>query len=275
MFGDWIRLPATVDLLTAAGIKTVSIDLVRPDDIVLVRPCERIPVDGVVTDGVSFVDQSFVTGESTPAEKVPGAPVYASTINQSGALQVTVQAVGADTAYGRIVWAVEQAEHTQAPVQRLADTLAGYLVYFALASAAITFFVTRDPRATISTIIVAGACGVAAGTPLAILGAIARAARAGAIVKGGRHLEELSTVDTVVFDKTGTLTLGTPMVTAIEPAAGVSETELLTLIASAERPSEHPLGKAIVAHAATRHIDVEPASRFAYAPGKGIHVHGG
>ena len=103
----------------------------------------------------------------------------------------------------------------------------------------------------------AGACGVAAGTPLAILGAIGRAARAGAIVKGGRHLEELSTVDTVVFDKTGTLTLGTPMVTAIEPAVAVTETELLTLIASAERPSEHPLGKAIVMYAATRHIDLE------------------
>lgn len=263
-------LPRTVELLQADGVKTVAAEDVRPGDFVLVRPGSRIPVDGEVTGGYSFVDQSFVTGESLPVEKIPGAPVYASTVNQTGTLQVKVQSVGADTAYGRIVWAVEQAEHSQAPVQRLADQLAGYLVYFALACAALTFLITRDARSTISTIIVAGACGIAAGTPLAILGAIGRAARGGVIVKGGRHIEELAGIDTVVLDKTGTLTLGMPEVTLVEPAPGVASSDLVSVAASAEGPSEHPLGKAIREHAAALRIDHRHPERFSYAPGKGI-----
>src|SRR5262249_36814247 len=161
------RLPTTVDLVAPNGLKTVPVETLRPDDVVLVRPGSRIPVDGFVLNGSSFVDQAFVTGESLPVEKLPGALVYASTINQTGALEVKVQAVGAETAYGRILWAVEEAEHSQAPIQKLADRLAAYLVQFALACAGITLFVTHDARATISTIIVAGACGIAAGTPLA------------------------------------------------------------------------------------------------------------
>ena len=158
----------------------------------------------------------------------------------------------------------------KAPIQRTADRLAGYLVYFALAAAALTFLLTRDARATISVIIVAGACGVAAGTPLAILGAVGRSARAGAIVKGGIHIETLGRVDTIVLDKTGTLTLGTPKVVGLHLAEGVSHAQLLEAAAIAELPSEHPLGKAVLAKAKEEGIFSSPPELFAYTPGKGI-----
>src|SRR6202034_2346657 len=144
---------------------------------------------------------------------------------------------------------VENAERSRAPVQELADRMSGYLVYFALAAAAFTFFLTHDVHSTISVVIVAGACGIAAGTPLAILGDIGRCARLGAIIKGGLYLETLGKVNTVGLDKTGTLTFGRPEVQAVVPRAGISETEVLELAASAELRSEHPLGKAIVAYA--------------------------
>src|SRR5262249_11776258 len=149
----------------------------RPGDLVLIKPGGRLPVDGTVRAGHSFVDQSAVTGESMALEKLPGGRGYAGTVNQSGALQVEGSLLGRDTAFGKIIEAVEEAEKSRAPIQKVADRLAGYVVYFALAAAALTFLATGDARSTIAVVIVAGACGVAAGTPLAILGAIGRAAR--------------------------------------------------------------------------------------------------
>src|SRR5690554_6206481 len=210
-------------------------------DSVLVSPGERIPVDGIVSAGQSYVDESRITGESMPVQKQVKARVFAGSINQGGALEISVERVGRDTSYGKIIEAVERAEQSRAPVQRLADRLAGYLVQFALAAALITYMITRDIHATISVVIVAGACGIAAGTPLAILGGIGRAARLGAIIKGGVHLETLSGVDTVILDKTGTLTYGRPVVKQLLRADGVSEDELLAA-ATAEVRSEHPLG---------------------------------
>jgi Cd2+/Zn2+-exporting ATPase/Cu+-exporting ATPase len=237
---------------------------------VLVNPGGRIPVDGTVIAGHSFVDQARITGESMPLEKTVGAPVFAGSINQSGALEVRAERIGRDTSYGKIIEAVEQAERSRAPVQRLADRLAGYLVYFALGAAALTYLLTRDARATISVVIVAGACGIAAGTPLAILGAIGRAARAGAIVKGGLFLEQLGRVDTVVLDKTGTLTYGRPQVRSLIAMAGVDAIALLDAAACAELRSEHPLGKTIVAHAEVQGIAPREPARFGYTPGHGI-----
>jgi Cu+-exporting ATPase len=149
-------------------------------------------------------------------------------LRQSGALEIETKALGQDTTFGKIVTAVEQADQQRAPIQRTADRLAGYLVYVALFCAAITFVVTRNARSTISVIVVAGACGVAAGTPLAILGAIGRAARQGAIVKGGRYIEALSRVDTVALDKTGTLTFGNPEVVAVDTAPGTDSKRCFT-----------------------------------------------
>src|SRR5262249_30688247 len=159
----------------------------------------RVSVDGRVIRGHSFVDQSAITGESLPVEKLPGASVYAGTINQSGILEVETTGTGSHTAFGRIIAAVEEAEKNQAPIQRIADRLAGYLVYFAL-GCVLTFIVTRDARSTISVVIVAGACGIAAGTPLAVLGGIGLAARNGVIIKGGKYLEAMWAAKRVVLD---------------------------------------------------------------------------
>ncbi|MCA9264635.1 MAG: cation-translocating P-type ATPase, partial [Planctomycetales bacterium] len=224
----------------------VGVTEIQIGDVVLVKPGSRIPVDGVVVAGNSFVDQATITGESLPVEKVTGSMVYAGTINQSGVIEVRTEGIGKDTAFGKIIEAVERAEKSRAPIQKTADRLAGYLVYFAIGCAILTFIITRDMRSTISVIIVAGACGIAAGTPLAILGAIGLAARQGAIIKGGLFLEVLGRVDTIVLDKTGTLTLGLPQVTDIQSFDGVSVEDVLLAAAIAERPSEHPLGKAIL-----------------------------
>lgn len=239
-------------------------------DLVVVKPGGHIPVDGVVVQGNSFADESMITGESLPAEKTPGARVYAGAVNQSGALEVRTEKIGADTAYGRIIQAVEEAEKSRAPIQRTADRLAGYLVYFAIGCAILTFAVTRNMRSTISVIIVTGACGVAAGTPLAILGAIGQAARKGAIIKGGLYLELLAAVDMVVLDKTGTLTLGEARVVGIRPVSGVTVQSVLEAAAIGERLSEHPLGKAILRKASEGALAIVEPERFTYTPGKGI-----
>jgi Cd2+/Zn2+-exporting ATPase/Cu+-exporting ATPase len=270
-------MPRTALVRRTGGVQEVPVDRLHVGELVLVNPGSSIPVDGVVVTGHSFVDQASISGESIPVEKVAGAVVYAGTLNQSGALDVRAEKLGRDTSFGKIVEAVEQAERSRAPIQKTADRLAGYIVYFAMACAAFTLVITHDVRSTISVIIVAGACGVAAGTPLAVLGGIGRAAREGAIIKGGRHLETLAAVDTALFDKTGTLTFGRVEVQVLRPAPGVTESELLEAAATAERRSEHPLGKAIVARATALDLPTFEPEEFHYTPGKGVaaRVNGG
>src|SRR6202163_4273679 len=263
-------LPRAVSVRRAGNISEVDADTLAVGDAVLVNPGGRIPVDGTVIAGHSFVDQARITGESMPLEKIAGASVFAGSINQSGALEIRAERIGRDTSYGKIIEAVEQAERSRAPVQRLADRLAGYLVYLAIGAAILTFLITRNIYSTISVIIVAGACGIAAGTPLAILGAIGRAARAGVIIKGGLFLEQLGKANTVVLDKTGTLTFGKPEVQAVLPCPGVTTEALLDVAASAELRSEHPLGKTIVAYAQAQGRSPSEPERFGYAPGRGI-----
>lgn len=265
-------LPRAVAVRRGGAVSEVDADSLAVGEAVLVNPGGRIPVDGTVVAGHSFVDQGRITGESLPIEKLPGAAVFAGSINQSGALEIRAERIGRDTSYGKIIEAVEEAERSRASVQRLADRLAGYLVYFALGAAVLTYVLTRDIRSTISVVIVAGACGIAAGTPLAILGAIGRAARAGAIIKGGLFLEQLGQVDTVVLDKTGTLTFGKPEIRALIPVAGVQSDYLLDTAASAELRSEHSLGKTIVEHARTLGRQVREPERFSYTPGRGIEA---
>jgi len=263
-------LPREVSVRRAGAVRAIAAEELAVGDAILVAPGGRIPVDGKVLSGHSFADESRITGESMPAEKLAGSHVYAGSINQSGALEIQAERIGRDTSYGKIIEAVERAERSRAPVQRLADRLAGYLVYFALGAAALTYLITSDIRSTISVIIVAGACGIAAGTPLAILGGIGRAARLGAIIKGGVHLETLGRVDTVVLDKTGTLTFGRPEVQQILTAAGVNADELVAAAASAELRSEHPLGKAIIAYCRKQGREIIEPAQFAYTPGRGI-----
>ena len=263
-------LPQTVSVRRPDGVREVHVDELRVGDAVLVYPGGRVPVDGTAISGHSFVDQSRITGESMPVEKTAGSMVFAGSVNQSGALEVRADRIGRDTSYGKIIEAVETAERSRAPVQRLADRMAGYLVYFALCAAALTYVITRDVRSTISVVIVAGACGIAAGTPLAILGAIGRAARLGAVIKGGLYLEALGHVDTVVVDKTGTLTYGHPEVQRVIPVESATIEAVLDAAATAELRSEHPLGQAIVAYARAQGRSIPEPDSFDYTPGRGI-----
>src|SRR5450755_4185614 len=265
-------LPQHVEIRRPDGIQSASLAELRPGDVVLVRPGGLVPVDGVGAGGQSFVDQATITGGSMPVEKIPGTRVYAGTVNHSGVLEIETETVGRDTAFGKIIEAVEQAERSRAPVQRTADRLAGYLVYFALACALLTFILTHNVRSTISVVIVAGACGIAAGTPLAILGAIGRAARHGAIIKGGLYLEALAAVDTVLLDKTGTLTFGTLQIREVVSANGFGEEQIIAAASIAERKSEHPLAKAVVARATELAIPLVEPDEFSYTPGRGVRV---
>lgn len=263
-------LPQSVTVRRDGEMQVVAAADVCVGDVIVVKPGSRIPVDGETIAGNSFVDQSSITGESLPVEKLRGSKVYAGTINQSGMIEVRAEGIGRDTAFGKIIEAVERAEKSKAPIQRLADRLAGYLVFFAIGCAILTFIISHDIRSTISVVIVAGACGIAAGTPLAILGAIGRAAHQGAIIKGGRHLEMLGIVDTIVLDKTGTLTLGNPAISEVRPCPDVTPENVLEAAAIAERLSEHPLAKAVLEKAAELSLPIVEPERFDYAPGKGI-----
>jgi heavy metal translocating P-type ATPase len=263
-------LPQTASVVRDGQTLEVATDAILPGEIVLIRPGSRIPVDGQVVSGHSFVEEAAITGEPMPREKTAGSAVYAGAINQTGTLQVLAERLGKETTFGKIIEAVERAEHSRAPIQKTADRLSGYLVYFALGAAVLTFLITHNIRATISVVIVAGACGIAAGTPLAILGAIGRAARLGSIIKGGIYLEALGLLDTVFLDKTGTLTYGMPLVTEINAAPGISEQAILKAAASAESGSEHPLGRAIVRFAEQQGIPVSHPDDFEYRIGRGV-----
>src|SRR6202790_1396295 len=255
-------LPSRATVRQHGEWKDVPILEIAIGDDVLARPGARIPVDGKVVGGHSFVDQAPITGESMPVEKQAGSLVFAGTINQSGALEVRVERLGRDTTFGKIIDAVETAEKSRAPIQGIADRLAGYLVYFAMGAAVLTFLISHNIRSTISVVIVAGACGIAAGTPLAILGSIGRAAQQGSIIKGGLYLEKLGEIDTVLLDKTGTLTYGTPELVEVYPAPDVSATLLLRTAASAESRSEHPIAKAILRKAAQLGIPCDDSDQF-------------
>jgi len=248
----------------------ISIDALNPNDTVIIKPGTRIPVDGVVLKGNSFVDQSSITGESLPVEKVEGNEIFAGTMNKSGILEVETHRVSKETIFGKIVAIIEQAERSKAPIQKVADILSARLVYFAFGGAILTFLVTRNVVSAIAALIVAGACGVAAGTPLAILAGIGRTAKEGIIVKGGVYLELLSKVDTIVLDKTGTLTLGKPQVIDVQSFSSLSVQDVLRLAASVEQHSEHPLAKAVLEKAKTEQLKIDKYSDIKYFPGQGI-----
>ena len=263
-------LPATVRVRRGTSQVEIPLTEVRPGMVVVVEPGSRVPVDGTVLAGSASLDQSRLTGESLPVDVQVGDTVLAGSIAVAGALEVTTRRAGEDSTFGQIIATVREAQESRAPVQRLADRLAGILVFIALGAALATFLVTRDARATISVVIVAGACGIAAGTPLAILASIARAARAGAFVRDGTHLEVLSGVDTVVLDKTGTLTLGQARVVDVRPAPGVDEGDLLALAAGAEWHSEHPVGRAISDRAEELGVTVPVPGSAEHVPGMGV-----
>ncbi len=260
---------------------------VAAGDLVVVRPGEKIPVDGVVREGASTVDESMVTGESLPVEKRPGSPVIGATINRTGSFVFAATRVGAETTLAQIIRLVEQAQGSKAPIQRLADRVAAVFVPVVMAVALTTLFgwyflgahyALASPGTFallnfVAVLVVACPCALGLATPTAIMVGTGRGAEAGILIKGGGSLELAQAVQTVVFDKTGTLTRGEPEVTDLVCAPGVSEEELLKLAASVEHGSEHPLGEAIVAAARQRGLELlAGAKNFRALPGLGVEA---
>jgi Cu+-exporting ATPase len=259
----------------------VPVAALAPGDIVLVRPGEHVPVDGEVIRGASAVDESMLTGESLPVDKHEGAAVYGGTLNQTGALTLRVTRTGGDTALARIVDAVEQAQGSRAPIARLADVVSGYFVPIVIGIATVTLLVwfALDPTASgfavaverfVAVLVIACPCALGLATPAAVAVGTGRGAELGILVKGGQALEAASHVDMVLLDKTGTLTAGKPELTDVVSTSALAETELLSLVASVERESEHPVARAIVAGAVARGANLAQVSRFAMQPGLGV-----
>lgn len=248
----------------------VEIDDVKPGDIVLVKPGERIPVDGTVISGRSSVNQASITGESIPIEKAEGDEVFAATINERGILRIRVERIGADTTFGRIIKLVAEAESAKSPVQKFADRVTAYYIPIVLVLAGLTYLIGGGLVATVAVVVVACSCAIAMATPVAVLASVGSAARRGILVKGGLALEALAKVDTVVMDKTGTITFGKPTVTDVLGVNGLPEDEILRIAASIERYSEHPLASAIIERAGRKALATEPPEHFGTVPGEGI-----
>jgi Cd2+/Zn2+-exporting ATPase/Cu+-exporting ATPase len=250
----------------------VPVAEVSVGETVVVRPGEKIPVDGEVFGGHATVDQAAITGESMPVEVGPGAHVYAATLAHQGGLKVRVTHVGPDTAFGRVVKMVEEAEAHRGNVQRIADKFSAYYLPVVAGIAALTLLIRRDPMATAAVLVVACSCAFALATPIAMLASIGAGAKRGLLIKGGKYLESLDRADVLLIDKTGTVTLGRPQITDIVPLNGASEEELLTLAASAERYSEHPLAEAVRAAARARHLSLAEPEEFKAVPGLGVRA---
>jgi Cu+-exporting ATPase len=252
--------------------REVPVGEVHPGDMVIVRPGEQIPVDGEVVAGQATMDQATITGESMPVEAGPGALVFAATIARLGSLRVRATRVGADTTFGRVIKLVEEAEAHRAGVQRFADQFTAYYLPIVAGLAALTFLVSRNPLSTAAVLVVACSCSIALATPIAMLASIGAAAKRGVLIKGGKYLEALARADVLLLDKTGTLTLGRPQITDVIALNGLPEVELLTLAASAERYSEHPLAEAVRAAARARDLPLAEPSDFESIPGHGVRA---
>ena len=263
--------------------RDIPLEAVKPGDRLRVRPGEKIPVDGVVLDGSSVVDESMITGESIPVEKTSASHVIGATVNGNGSLVMRAERVGSETMLAQIVQMVSQAQRTRAPIQRLADRVAGWFVPAVIAIAVVTFIAWvgfgPEPRFAhaivnaVAVLIIACPCALGLATPMAIMVGTGRGARAGVLIKNAEALETLEKVDTIVFDKTGTLTEGKPKVVAFsttEILPGIAGNEILRLAASLERASEHPLGAAIVAKARELHLNLSEPANFQSTPGQGV-----
>lgn len=273
--------PKTARRIRADGTdEEVPLDEVRVGDRLRVRPGEAVPVDGAVAEGVSAVDESMVTGESMPVEKAAAAKAIGGTINGTGALVIIAERIGADTMLSRIVHMVAEAQRSRAPIQRLVDVVAAWFVPAVMASAAIAFaaWMIWAPApalglalvAAVSVLIIACPCALGLATPMSIMVGVGKGASAGVLIKNAEVLERFEKVDTLVIDKTGTLTEGKPRVTVVVAAAGFDESTVLSLGASLERSSEHPLAAAILAAAAERKVALQDVTNFASVTGKGV-----
>ena len=273
--------PKTARRIAQDGTEAdVPLEIVIVGDGLRVRPGERLPVDGMVLEGQSSVDESMITGEPIPVEKGPGARVTGGTLNGNGSLVIRAERVGEETLLAQIVRLVSQAQRSRAPIQRLADKFSAWFVPGVVAASVITFIVWAlagpEPRLAhalvnaVAVLIIACPCALGLATPMSIMVGTGRGARAGVLIKDAEALEALGKVDTLVIDKTGTLTEGHPRLVEVRPLGGSSEDEILALVASLERASEHPLAAAITAAARERGLDLMPVEEFRAVPGKGV-----
>jgi P-type Cu+ transporter len=271
--------PKTARRISAQGDEDVAIDAIAVGDLLRVRPGEKIPVDGIVTEGRSSVDESMVTGESMPVSKAEGARVVGGTVNQSGGLILRADRIGRDTMLARIVDMVARAQHSRAPIQRLADRVAGWFVPAVIAAALLAFSAWAvfgpEPRftyglvAAVTVLIIACPCALGLATPMSIMVGVGRGAHSGILIRDAEALERFESIDTIVIDKTGTLTEGKPKVVSIVTVEGIDESALLRLAASVERGSEHPLAQAVLNAARERGLSFGEVSGFAAPSGKG------
>ncbi|WP_448605213.1 heavy metal translocating P-type ATPase [Thermoflexus hugenholtzii] len=264
--------PQRARVLCSGEEREVPVEAVQPGEVVVVRPGERIPVDGEVIEGQATVDPSALTGEAMPVEVGPGDRVWAASICQLGSLRVRATSVGADTTFGRILRLVEEAERSRPEVQRLADRVATWYLPAVATVGLLTLVLRRDPLAMAAVFAVACTCAFALATPVAMLAAIGAAARRGLLIKGGRFLEVLARVEVLLIDKTGTVTLGRPQVTDVIPLDGWQAEEVLAFAAAAERDSEHPLAEAVRALARERSVQVPAVETFEALPGIGVRA---
>jgi len=265
-------VPAMVTLRMNDQDVEVPIGQVRKGDIALVRPGGRIPIDGVIVDGEASIDPSSITGESMPIDKIVGDKVYAGTLVSSGAISVKVEDVGSTTTLGKMIHLVEEAQSSQAPVQRVANKYANFFAPVAIVIAGLTYLITGEILRGVTMLVAICPCSLVLATPTAIVAAIGNTARNGVLVKHGTAMEQIGKVNVVAFDKTGTVTFGEPVVTEVNPLNGYSEEELLKLTASAERSSEHPLAKAIIKEANDRGLDLWTPNDFESLAGHGIRA---
>ncbi|NLU07033.1 MAG: cadmium-translocating P-type ATPase [Clostridiales bacterium] len=272
--------PKTANVIKNEREIRIPIDEVKVSDVLVVRPGEKIPVDGEVIEGMTSVDESMLTGESIPVEKTPGSKIIGASINKNGSVKYRATRVGKDTALSQIIKLVEEAQGSKAPIAKLADVIAGYFVPVVLALgilASIGWYISGQSAVFaitifISVLVIACPCALGLATPTAIMVGTGKGAEYGVLIKSGEALEVAHKIQTVVFDKTGTITEGKPKVTDIIPLGTAKEDYLLQIAASAESASEHPLGEAIVKEAKNRNIPLEDAKSFAAIPGCGIEV---
>ena len=250
----------------------VPVGEVLVGETVIVRPGEKIAVDGEVISGQATVDQATITGESMPVEAGPGMRVFAATVASLGHLRIKALQVGADTTFGRVIKLVEEAEANRGEVQRFADRFSGYYLPLVSGIALLTYLISRNPLATAAVLVVVCSCSLALATPIAMIAAIGAGARRGLLIKGGKYLEALNRADILLLDKTGTLTFGRPQITDILPLTDLSELEILTLAASAERYSEHPLAEAVRTKAKEQNIAFFDIEEFEAIPGVGVRA---
>ncbi|MBO5109568.1 MAG: cation-translocating P-type ATPase, partial [Clostridia bacterium] len=269
-----IRLaPTQGRRITDGKEEIIPAEDIRRDDVLRILPGEAIPVDGVIVSGETSVDQSIMTGESLPVDKAVGDEVFCGTINRFGAIDIRATKVGEDSSLKKLIRMVREAEDKKAPMARIADVWASWLVPVAMLIAIVTGLVTKDITRAVTVLVVFCPCALVLATPTAIMAAIGQATKHGVIIKSGEALENMGKVDTVAFDKTGTLTYGRLEVSdVISFAEDTDEAALLALVASAEAKSEHPLGRAVVAHAKESGVELTESERFTMTAGKGIYA---